>query len=313
MTSLQKRVLEQAAALGSKASTVNAAARYVRTHRTTAAAPKTRERLFERWNTNRRLDAAKVGDVFQFPLNVRGGYRCVAFADDAAASRAADAIGRCGQKSNYSGGSAQIGGPAHRARWEEIRYKGQFSGYTGSMLYQDYQSCIAASPSGKSALIVTECVVVRRFVAPVGLLFHRDSNGVFLRRVSDSMDYHPTPDDWRAKDFITRVRSGMAKNFTARMVAKKAQRETDRLGRLYQRQSSTCRVTLADSRRAGNCVEGSLRFAERKLHVTREQVLDAQWLMGFDASHLRSVANGDSAGVERAVRAAWMRETTVSI
>jgi hypothetical protein len=66
------------------------------------------------------------------------------------------------------------------------------------------------------------------------------------------MDYHPEDADWTAKDFATRVRKAMAANWAKRREAKRAAKQ----------------AALDDSRRAGNCVEGSLAFAERKLHFS---------------------------------------------
>jgi hypothetical protein len=85
------------------------------------------------------------------------------------------------------------------------------------------------------------------------------------------------------------------------------------LAEVYQRGIATTRVTLLDSRLAGNCVEGSLAFAERKLGLSREDVIAAGYLLAVPASRLLAVANGDRTAVDRAIRMAWMRETTVSI
>lgn len=73
------------------------------------------------------------------------------------------------------------------------------------------------------------------------------------------------------------------------------------------------RVTLEDSRRAGNCVEGSLAFAERKLGMSREEIVVAGHLFSVPANRLIAVANGDLPRIEAAIKIAWLRETTVSI
>lgn len=72
-------------------------------------------------------------------------------------------------------------------------------------------------------------------------------------------------------------------------------------------------VTLLDSRSAGNCVEGSLAFAERKLGIPRAEILSAGYLFSVPADRLLRVANGNTAQAEAAARDAWMRETTVCI
>ena len=102
----------------------------------------------------------------------------------------------------------------------------------------------------------------------------------------------------------------MAKNFTARQAAKKADREAQRLEKFFAAQAPTVRVNLYDSRRAGNCVEGSLRYVESRLHIAREDILSAPWLMGVSGSRL---LGDNNPRVQSAVRYAWMRETMVSI
>jgi hypothetical protein len=143
------------------------------------------------------------------------------------------------------------------------------------MLYWDYQSCVGMSRVGRSAVVILECKLVRRIVAPAGLVFTHDANGILLRRVSDGMDYHPEDADWTAKDFATRVRKAMAANWAKRREAKRAAKqaaldaaEAARVAAIRECELATTRVTLDDSRRAGNCVEGSLAFAERKLHFS---------------------------------------------
>ena len=69
-------------------------------------------------------------------------------------------------------------------------------------------------------------------------------------------------------------------------------------------------VLLEDSRRAGNCVEGSLQFAERRLGLPREAVLAGQWFVSVPGCRL--LATGDRRA-EMAVRAAFQRETTIAI
>ncbi|MDE2020512.1 MAG: hypothetical protein KGJ13_09275 [Patescibacteria group bacterium] len=71
-------------------------------------------------------------------------------------------------------------------------------------------------------------------------------------------------------------------------------------------------MTLEDSRRAGNCVEGTLAWCERTLGLTRQEILDGGYLFSLPAAQILA-ANGGQPGVERAVKAAWVRETTVSI
>lgn len=157
-------------------------------------------------------------------------------------------------------------------------------------------------------------------LAPAGLIFAVDGNGLHLVRKSDGMDYHPSLLDWTAPDFARRVRKGLGDNRHRLLAMKKAQRleaaskhRAARLARLMERDLPTTRVTLHDSRMAGNCIEGSLAFAERKLGLDRADILAASHLFTVSADRLLSVSNGDRPRVEAAVRLAWLRETTVAI
>ena len=83
--------------------------------------------------------------------------------------------------------------------------------------------------------------------------------------------------------------------------------------KVFLRELHNVRVTLEDSRRAGNCIEGSLTFAERKLGIPRAEILGASYLFSVPAKRLLAVANGDRKRVEAAIQIAWQRETMVSI
>ncbi len=80
-----------------------------------------------------------------------------------------------------------------------------------------------------------------------------------------------------------------------------------------QRDIGTTMVTLADSRRAGNCVEGTLKFAETKLEIPRDEFKRCGFLLAVPAGRILRLANGQTREAERAIRAAWERETLVSI
>jgi hypothetical protein len=83
--------------------------------------------------------------------------------------------------------------------------------------------------------------------------------------------------------------------------------------KIFLRDLPTTRVTLSDSRRAGNCVEGTLRFAETKLGIDRAAAISGGHLLTVPASLVMAKANGQSEHARRACYAAWLRETTVSI
>ncbi len=89
------------------------------------------------------------------------------------------------------------------------------------------------------------------------------------------------------------------------------QDEAARQRKAMDRDLATTRVTIHDARRAGNCMVGILNFAERKLRVSRETALSSHFAV--PALTLRRLANGAGAAVERAIQAAYARETMVSI
>lgn len=148
--------------------------------------------------------------------------------------------------------------------------------------------------------------------APAGMRWD-SNNGLRLSRESDGMDYHPTVADLQSPKFATVVRDAMAANYTARLNAKREARRAEKWERQFERDLATTRVTLHDSRKAGNCIEGSLRFAERNLGIDRAAILAAGHLFTVPAKRLLAVANGETERAMAAVRAAWNRETTVCI
>lgn len=82
---------------------------------------------------------------------------------------------------------------------------------------------------------------------------------------------------------------------------------------IYERDLPTVCVTLADNRAAGNCVEGTLAFAERKLQIPREEILAGGHLFAVPASRLLAGANDEADWVKAAIRRAWLRETMLAI
>jgi hypothetical protein len=147
---------------------------------------------------------------------------------------------------------------------------------------------------------------------PDGYRWASDHNGVHIVRESDGMDYHPT-----TKEIVTgkpsKLIEQLEENSERRLQQKESEDRAERDRFYFERDLPTVRVTIADSRAAGNCVEGSLAFAERKLHIPREEILAGGHLFSVPATRLLAAANGDKPRVEAAVRRAWMRETAVSI
>ncbi len=160
----------------------------------------------------------------------------------------------------------------------------------------------------------------KTILAPSGMVFAHDQSGVFLRRLSDGMDFHPQTEDYFRKPFASFVREQMAINFRRRAETRKKEKadkrnknESAMVEKLFLRDLPNTRVTLADSRQAGNCVEGSLSFAERKLGVSRDEILNGAYLFSLPADRVLKSANGQTDQAMRAVRRAWMRETAVCI
>lgn len=264
------------------------------------------------------LDHAPVGtEIVTRVAPVRGYVRVPLTNCDQRDAANSSVRGKNPRKRNIYLGVARVSGAAIQPRWQAIHYKGAFKSYPGSEVYADYQSCIAVSCSGRSAVVVTGCVLVRRIIAPAGMKFSADSNGVFLSRLSDGMDYHPCPQDFAAKNFATICRQAMATSYRLRAAAKRADRaaaldkkEASRISIIRAAQMPSVRVTLIDSRSAGNCVEGSLAFAAHRLGVSRDDILACPWLVSVRGDRVLA-AGGDRAAL--AVRSAWLRETTVTI
>lgn len=196
---------------------------------------------------------------------------------------------------------------------------GQYSSrckYTHYTYAPLYHSAITMGRSGCAVLHTygfSGSIKSRAIKAPKGCKFERDDNGPLVRRLSDGLDYHPTTSELKAPNFAARIRAGLAATFTARAEARKMAKNQEREAKIFAREIKSTRVTLSDSRRAGNCVEGTLAFAERKLGVSRVDILAAGYLFSVPAPKLLAVANGDKSRVDAAVRIAWNRETTVCI
>ena len=153
----------------------------------------------------------------------------------------------------------------------------------------------------------------RTIPAPAGMRFGHDSLGLRLVRMSDGMEYHPTADDLRSRSFAKRIRAAMAATFTARREAKRAAARLAQEAKIMARELGSVRVTLDDSRKSGNCVEGTLRFAENRLGITREEVIAGGHLFSVSAARLGKFASAEPERVKAAINRAWLRETEVCI
>lgn len=163
---------------------------------------------------------------------------------------------------------------------------------------------------------VGEMKTVRKPV-PAGMRFSTDSLGAKLVRVSDGLDYHFTGDHFLHKQFSTNARLALAKKYRKNVEENKLKRNAKknaaqqvRLDKIFTRDLSHTYVNLNDSRVVGNCVEGSLRFAELRLKMNRADILSGGHLFVVNAKRL--VDTKDERAV-RAARRAWQRETLVAI
>jgi hypothetical protein len=135
--------------------------------------------------------------------------------------------------------------------------------------------------------------------APEGCTWRVDSLG-FAMVAPDGFEYHPTWSDIWSRD----VEEHMVRYINIAREQRRAVAETLPNG------AEDCRVTLEDSRKAGNCVEGTLRFCQLRLGMARDEIIAGAHLISVSAKKL--IATGEPRALA-AVRMAWMRETTVSI
>ena len=140
---------------------------------------------------------------------------------------------------------------------------------------------------------------------PKGMKWKRDTNGIFLERQTDGMDFHVSHKDIARKDFATYVRNQMAINYKQRL-------QSQLLEKQFKDKVATTFVTFSDARRAGNCVQGILGWAKRKLGMDEEAFLAAPWLTHIPAKLLLRLDPGNQL-VKNSINQAWLRETTVSI
>lgn len=310
------RARKFAESIGSTAKTAKGIITYLKSKNRKLVSAKPKIAIGEmHWLAHRQMDVAAVGAVILTPVEPVPGYLRMALADDAAERTAREVAQRNHpRKKKLYSGIPKCGGKAFQEREEHVFYKNYPK---GSEVFADYQSCVAITQSGRSAVIVISGRLKRRRVAPKGLSFGMDANGVLLRRSTDAMDYHPTGEDWRARNFAARVRSGMAANLVLRRAQNQAEKnaakdkqEAARVEKIKAREIANTRVTLRDSRQAGNCIEGSLVFAEKKLGLTRAEILAGDYLFSVSAARLM---RSNDAAAKRAIEVAWKRETTISI
>jgi hypothetical protein len=256
------------------------------------------------------LNTAPIGTMLE-PEKRVDGWRFLPLADPELCAKSLEqARAENPRKQHLYEGSPTIGGKPFAQRWENIDYKGSFKGWRGSKLFADYQSAIGISRSGRTAVIVQGNKLLCRLLAPTGLRWELDNEGALLCRVSDGLDYHPSLEDLRSPTLSVCVRHGLAEAAKRRRDARKLAREQAKYDRLISKAAATTRVTLEDSRRAVNCVEGSIIFAVERLGMSRAEIVACPWLVSVSAKRLLATRDPRAAA---AARQAWARETMVQI
>ena len=316
-TPYSKKIVKLARKNGSTAETVKGAARFILAKG--GDANKLWEHRRDRPSQimhvqHKRIDVAKPGDRLTLNKYVNYGYKiCRGPIDRDLESKSKDSAYKNNpRKKNWSSPETRIFLESDiSVGYEPIYYKGRFKGYTGSYLFPTYQSSVAISPSGKSAVVITGNIMRKRVKAPAGTRFGKDELGLRVVRKTDKLDYHFAPEDLMRKGgFASFIRRKLAEKYIASLQSKKAEKAKKENDARFLRQIKNTYVSLEDSRRAGNCIEGSLAFAERKLGLDRKSILEGRWL--FTVPAMKLMKTGDKRA-EKSVVAAWQRETTVCI
>lgn len=144
---------------------------------------------------------------------------------------------------------------------------------------------------------------------PDGYRFEYHGKSLVFIRDSDGMDLHPEEHHLRTFDFPAMIAS-LEQNHKWRLEIAEHRKDDDFRMAIFNQNIGNTMVSLFDSRRAGNCIEGSLQFASYRLGVPREEILAAPWLVTIPAARL--IATGSSLA-RNAALAAFDRETIVSI
>lgn len=121
--------------------------------------------------------------------------------------------------------------------------------------------------------------VVKSFILPPGWQWKKDDLGIFVIDPS-GVDYHPR---WTSNITVNDILTGHSENKSYREKQIQSVLFTEKL----QESLHNTYVTLDDSRRAGNCIEGSLAFAERILHLDRAEILAGSFWLDHSCSMSR--------------------------
>lgn len=168
------------------------------------------------------------------------------------------------------------------------------STFQRGVLVQSYATC---QDFGEAILVIAG--KEHRIKAPRGYRWDIDENGLLLRAKSDRRaDYHPTATELLGP--VAAIVATLKENFATRKAAARAARakEAQRLAAIRRAEAEGATVCLRDSVRAGNCLAGSLTWAQRHgLDPSRH----------YRPSEVLSLANGDASRVALVVMLALKR------
>lgn len=168
--------------------------------------------------------------------------------------------------------------------------RGKPCGYTRAV-HDNYVRSFAVIVDPQTLDYVFHCTRVQ-VTLPDGYRWHYDQNGLrAIREASPADDYHPTAHCLLAKYAATHI--------VRRLEDLRERREAMRAATTVEAaRAAGVWVCLADSLRAGNCLQGTLAFGERHgLDRSRH----------YEAPELLAIANGDASRVRLAVTAARLR------
>lgn len=149
-----------------------------------------------------------------------------------------------------------------------------------------------------------------------GFVFAVDSNGICLQRKNKTdSNYHFNCREILGENPICNLLEKLRGLENQRKNQKKLDIQKAYHQKIFQREIQSTYVTLEDSRKSGNCIEGSLNFAEKNLGISRDTILNGLHLFSVQAKRLIGIADKspEKHRIMNAVNVAWSRETMVSI
>ena len=133
----------------------------------------------------------------------------------------------------------------------------------------------------------------------------RTKSGAHLIRLSDGMGFHFDAKEILRQDFCTWARKEMARNYRKRL-------ESNKLAKTFRLQVNNTLVNFDDARRAGNCAQGILDYAKRRLNLEKEELLIAPWLTKVPAKLLIRI-DPHNVSVRNSINQAILREILICI